>query len=150
MIALGIYLKGIPGVNSGIHSFFGCMCSNVLQVWSVGVRCTHSPCYHLCVGMPGRLSGTVGTPRAWVLCSVKQCPGVGRVSASLPPWLSVQSRTRCLPAAAAMRTQGALQGLAAGAGVPLLQETGMLPAQVLLSPAWMPILGFEHLLKYPG
>lgn len=48
---------------------------------------------------------------------------------------------QCLAACAAMQRERVVEGLGAGAGVPLLQKAGMLPAQVLLSPAWIPILG---------
>lgn len=71
---------------------------------------------------------------------LEQCPA-GRQGECLPHQLPVQSCMQYMAASAAMQTERAVEGLSAGAGVPLLQQAGMLPAQVLLSPAWIPILG---------
>lgn len=96
--------------------------------------------------MPGRQPEAVGTLRnlawVWVLGSLRAVPLLrGKREPCLPHELPVQSCVQCLAASAAMRSERVLEGLGAGAGVPLLQKPGLLPAQVPLSPAWIPILG---------
>lgn len=105
--------------------------------------------------MLGRRPEAVGTLRslawAWVLGSLRAVPLLkGKWELCLPHELPVQSCVQCLPASAAMQSERVLEGLGAGAGVPLLQKVGMLPAQVHYPRPGFLSWGFEHLLNHSG